>query len=158
LDLDSNKNGTGNKITRLIFDTAILLYVDRFCPEIPNRNDLSLLDNFVIYAFIWAYSMRAQYKNVGWLVAQNFIMGEPAKENIKNALNIFKLINDSESPTILLNRLSEKLEPINWDDCPSKDSKENSANLDEQDQEKIFKNYLHFFIEHKYLLNYKQKR
>lgn len=158
LDLDSNKNGTGNKITRLIFDTAILLYVDRFCPEIPNRIDLSLLDNFVIYAFIWAYSMRAQYKNVGWLVAQNFIMGEPAKENIKNALNIFKLINDSESPTILLNRLSEKLEPINWDDCPSKNSKENSANLDEQDQEKIFKNYLHFFIEHKYLLNYKQKR
>ena len=32
LDLRTYKNGTGNRITRLLFDTAILLYVDRFSP------------------------------------------------------------------------------------------------------------------------------
>ena len=49
------KNGIGNRITRLLFDTAILLYVDRFCPtERPSKLDLEILDQFVIFAFIWS--------------------------------------------------------------------------------------------------------
>ena len=36
---------------------------------------MELFEQFVVYAFIWAYSLRAQYTNLGWLSAQNYIMG-----------------------------------------------------------------------------------
>ena len=167
LDLNENSKGTGNTITRLIFDTAILLYVDRFCPEVPSRADTAMLDQFVIFAFIWAYSMRAQYVNVGWLVAQNYIMGTPAKDNIVNSFNIFKLINDSESPNILINRLSERLKPLNTDQVKNNKKKincyidENGKELDEEPQSDnknvvnknvVFINYLHYFEVNNYLI------
>ena len=64
------KKGKGNGITRLLFDTSVLLYVDRFCPETyPTKEDLEQFEQFVVYAFIWAYSLRAQYTNLGWLSA-----------------------------------------------------------------------------------------
>ena len=88
LNLREYRNGIGNRITRLLFDTSILLYADRFCPEIPSKNDLALLDQFIVFAFVWAYSLRAQYYNVGWLTAQNYIMGTCNKEGIINAFNI----------------------------------------------------------------------
>lgn len=48
--------GTGNKITRLLFDAALLLYVDRFCPATyPSKIDSELFEQFVVFAFIWAY-------------------------------------------------------------------------------------------------------
>lgn len=75
LNLRTYKNGVGNRITRLLLDTSILLYIDRFCPERPTKTDLEMLYQFVMFAFVWAYSLRAQYYNVGWLAAQNFIMG-----------------------------------------------------------------------------------
>jgi len=75
LNLRTYKNGVGNRITRLLLDTSILLYIDRFCPERPTKADLEMLVQFVMFAFVWAYSLRAQYYNVGWLAAQNFIMG-----------------------------------------------------------------------------------
>ena len=164
LDLNENSKGTGNTITRLIFDTAILLYVDRFCPEVPSRADTAMLDQFVIFAFIWAYSMRAQYVNVGWLVAQNYIMGTPAKDNIVNSFNIFKLINDSESPNILINRLSERLKPLTLNTDQVKNNKkkincyidENGKEHDEEPQSDnknvVFINYLHYFEVNNYLI------
>jgi hypothetical protein len=48
LDLRKYKNGVGNTITRLLFDTSILLYVDRFCPIHPSPADLKMLDQFVV--------------------------------------------------------------------------------------------------------------
>ena len=87
IDLRFYKNGVGNGITRLLFDTAILLYVDRFCPtERPSIKDKEMLEKqFVVYAFIWAYSLRAQYYNLGWQSAQNYIFGNGAK----NSFNIY---------------------------------------------------------------------
>lgn len=73
LDLRKYKRGVGNNITRFMFDTALLLYVDRFCPARPSKSDTEYLNQFVIFAFIWAYSMRVQYKNVGWQIAQNYL-------------------------------------------------------------------------------------
>ena len=58
---------------RLLFDAAVLFYVDRFCPEKPPKEDSQMLDRFIMFAFVWAYSHRAQYENLGWQSAQNYI-------------------------------------------------------------------------------------
>lgn len=66
LDRYFNK-GVGNRISRLLFDTALLLYIDRFCPATyPTKVDTDLFEQFVTLAFIWAYSLRAQYYHLGW--------------------------------------------------------------------------------------------
>ena len=36
---------------------------------------MELFEQFVVYAFIWAYSLRAQYTNLGWLSAQIILWG-----------------------------------------------------------------------------------
>lgn len=145
LDLRKYKNGVGNRVTRLMLDSAILLYADRFCPAIPDRNDLDYLDQFVIYAFIWAYSMRAQYRNVGWLVAQNYILGISQKE-VVNSFNIYKVIAEADSPRTLLNSLTDRVMPI--DDRRIQANKENP---EEQDPDtKVYQNYLHFFDQYKF--------
>lgn len=98
------KKGVGNGIARLLFDTSVLLYVDRFCPEsYPTKEDMELFEQFVVYAFVWAYSLRAQYTNLGWLSAQNFIM--ETNENLKNSFNMYKLIARQDTPTTLLSVL-----------------------------------------------------
>ena len=137
LDLNHVKYGVGNSITRLLFDTAILLYVDRFCPtDRPSKVDIELLDQFVVFAFIWAYSLRAQYYNLGWLSAQNFVMGN---HQIINSFNIYKIIAESDSPISLLSELSDKISPI-----PSANIKAKKENL-EFENGGVFQNYLYFF-------------
>lgn len=137
-------HGTGNRITRLLFDTAILLYVDRFCPLVPDKTDLNFFEEFVKFAFIWAYSMRAQYTNVGWLVAQNFITAN-AKSEIRNSFNIYRMISDSDSPNVLLSKLSDNLVPLE-----SIKAEKINKDKDEEDEDKIFVNYLHFFKAYKF--------
>ena len=146
LNLPKYKNGVGNGITRLMFDTAILLYVDRFCPAIPSKADIEYLDQFVIYAFIWAYSMRAQYRNVGWLVAQNYVMGDPGKDGIMNAFNIYKVLSESDSPSILLSKLTDLLRPIQTDKI--KTERKDVGSIDEKTGS--YKNYLDYFINYKF--------
>lgn len=143
LDLRTYKNGVGNGITRLLFDTAILLYVDRFCPaERPSKMDKEMLEKqFVVYAFIWAYSLRAQYYNLGWQSAQNYILGN----NIINSFNIYKIITEADSPTALLSTLSDKLSPI-----PTKDILAKQENMDKAING-VYQNYLHYFKINKYI-------
>ena len=138
LDLDHYKKGVGNRITRLLFDTAILLYIDRFCPERPSKADTEMLNQFVVYAFVWAYSLRAQYYNLGWQSAQNYIMGYSAK-GIVNALNTYKVITESDSPVSLLSTLSDKLNRL-----PLNNIKQDLKNIDEQ-VDGVYQNYLHYF-------------
>lgn len=137
------KNGVGNKITRLLFDTAILLFVDRFCPERPTKIDLEMLDQFVVFAFVWAYSLRAQYLNLGWQSAQNFIM----KNELKNSFNIYKIIAEADSPISLLSTLSDELSPLPINVVVAK-----KDNLDEQSENGIYHNYLHYFESNKFLV------
>lgn len=136
LNLRKYKNGVGNRITRLLLDTAILLYVDRFCPERPTKADLEMLDQFVVFSFVWAYSLRAQYYNVGWLAAQNFIMGN----DVINSFNIYKIITESDSPISLLSALSDRVNPIPVGLIVVK-----MDNLEEQDENGVYQNYLHYF-------------
>jgi hypothetical protein len=143
LDLRTYKNGVGNGITRLLFDTAVLLYVDRFCPsERPSKTDKEMLEKqFVMYAFIWAYSLRAQYYNLGWQSAQNFILGN----DVRNSFNIYKMITEADSPVTLLSALSDKLSPIPLNEI--------LANQDGMDKvvDGVYQNYLHFFKINKFI-------
>lgn len=146
LDLRTYKNGVGNRITRLLFDTAILLYVDRFCPtDRPERTDLEMLDQFVVFAFVWGYSLRALYTNLGWQSAQNYIMGN----DMKNSFNIYKIITEADSPVSLLSSLSDRVNPLQF-------SKIN-ANKDNLGIKKdgIYLNYLSHFNQHKFLEGWK---
>lgn len=145
LELPKYKNGVGNCICRLLLDTAILLYVDRFCPEKPSKSDIEMLDQFVIFAFAWAYSLRAQYYNVGWLVAQNYIMGSSIKE-VVNSFNIYKTITEADSPITLLSVLADNILPL-----PNDMVVANKDGLDEVDKEtKVHQNYLYFLRLHKF--------
>jgi hypothetical protein len=144
LDLPTYKNGVGNRITRLLMDTAILLYVDRFCPDRPSKSDTEMLDQFVVFAFVWAYSLRAQYYNVGWQTAQNYIMGTAPKD-VLNSFNIYKTITEADSPVSLLSVLSDMVNPL-----PDKKIKAKMDNVDEK-KEEIYQNYLHYFRANKFM-------
>ena len=133
-----------------MFDTSVLLYVDRFCPETyPTKEDIDLFEQFVIYAFIWAYSLRAQYTNLGWLSAQNYIMGWSEKIN---TFNMYKLIAKQDTPASLLSALADKLYPLSNNDIKdgwaqecyeySGDGKALKELKDKNDG--VYKNYLFF--------------
>ncbi|MDR2044518.1 MAG: DUF262 domain-containing protein [Clostridium sp.] len=143
LNLRTYRNGVGNRITRLLLDTAILLYVDRFCPERPSKTDTDLLNQFVVFAFVWAYSLRAQYYNVGWLAAQNFIMGN----GVKNSFNIYKIITEADSPVVLLSTLSDKVNTLQNGDIADPAKKGYS---DEPDEDGIYPHYLYHFKKHSF--------
>lgn len=143
LDLRIYKNGVGNRITRLLFDTAILLYVDRFCPERPEKSDLDMLDQFVVFAFVWAYSLRAQYYNLGWHSAQNYIIMD---NELTNSFNIYKTIADADSPVSLLSTLSDRVNPLPYNRIVAK-----KDNVSECDKNGIYQNYLHYFKSNKFM-------
>jgi hypothetical protein len=140
----------GNKISRLLFDTSVLLYVDRFCPvDRPSKSDLEMLDQFVIYAFIWSYSLRAQYINLGWQSAQNYILGYSDKTN---SFNLYKTISESESPIRLMSLLADTIVPINIPKV-NQDIKElitNEVKSKKSDNTKTYEHYLSHFLEHNF--------
>lgn len=144
LDKYFNK-GVGNRIARLLFDTALLLYIDRFCPATyPTKLDVELFEQFVIYAFVWAYSLRAQYSHLGWQSAQNYVL-ERCDKNIVNSLNIYKLISDSDTPISLLSSLADKLIPLSYDIIYDKVYEDIDSGEVDFEENGIYKNYLHFF-------------
>lgn len=142
LDKHFNK-GIGNKITRLLFDTALLLYVDRFCPATyPTKVDTELFEQFVTFAFIWAYSLRAQYYHLGWQSAQNYVLERSDKIN---SLNIYKLIADSDNPISLLSILSDRLNPLSYDDINDNVYQGVEDETVDNAEDGVYVNYLHFF-------------
>lgn len=147
LDLGKYKNGVGNRITRLLFDAAVLLYVDRFCPtDRPAKTDLKMFEQFVLFSFIWAYSLRAQYYNLGWLSAQNYIIGN----ELTNSFNMYKVITESDSPVSLLSELSDLLVPLKIN---TKEFKADKEKINDKSEDGIFLNYLHFFDNNNFLIN-----
>ena len=132
--------GTGNQIARLMFDTALLLYVDRFCPPTyPTKVDTELFERFVVYAFIWAYSLRAQHSHLGWPSAQNYILGRGDKINRGN---IYRSISDADTPLSLLSTLEDRLSPL----------KSTSTEIDiHATQNGIYTNYRHFFEKYNFI-------
>ena len=138
--------GVGNRITRLLFDTALLLYVDRFCPATyPTKVDIEWFEQFVTFAFVWAYSLRAQYSHLGWQSAQNYILEESDKYII-NSLNLYKIIVDSDTPISLLSVLADKLSPLSGQKIKDR-VKDKSI---DKNEDEIFENYLYFFFVNNY--------
>lgn len=141
------QKGVGNKIARLLFDTALLLFVDRFCPtEYPTKNDTELFEQFVTFAFIWAYSLRAQYSNLGWQSAQNYVL---EKSDKINSLNIYKLIADTDSPISLLSIMADRLSPLNISHIHDRAGKVDKDAL-EKTENGVYVNYLQLFKINKY--------
>lgn len=145
LDKYFNK-GVGNKITRLLFDTALLLYVDRFCPATyPTKVDTELFEQFLTYAFIWAYSLRAQYYRLGWQSAQNYLLERCDDKKIVNSLNIYKLISESDTPISLLSSLADALSPLSRENIQDGVSNRLDNGAIDAIEDGIYMNYLHFF-------------
>lgn len=140
LDLPTFKYGVGNRITRLLFDTALLLYVDRFCADKPSKKDIEIFDRFIVTAFIWAYSLRAQYQSLSWASAQNYVLG---RGGVVNSFNIYKVIAEADSPKLLMSQLSGRLESI-------KNIKHSAILNTENKDDKDISNYLYFFEKHGY--------
>lgn len=79
--IEHYNRGKGNIIVRLLFDSSLLLYVDKYCfATTPSDDELEHFEQFVVYAFIWAYSLRAQFERLGWSSAKNYIMGKSEKK------------------------------------------------------------------------------
>lgn len=147
------KKGVGNNIARLLFDTSVLLYVDRFCPETyPTKEDMELFDQFVVYAFVWAYSLRAQYVNLGWKSAQNYILGTNGGNEVLNSFNIYRLITEQDTPVSLLSTLADLLTPLTKDvvydrwaqACQYWDASKPTLK-DCKNKDGVYTNYLYFF-------------
>lgn len=135
--------GVGNRITRLLFDTALLLYVDRFCPATyPTQVDTELFEQFVVDAFVWAYSLRAQYRNLGWQSAQNYVLERSDKVN---ALNIYKAIVAADTPVTLLSDLADRLSPLSSHDLSENLTKRIAEGKIDNKESGVFINYMHFF-------------
>lgn len=144
--------GTGNGIARLMFDVALLLYVDRFCPATsPSKEEVVLFEKFLIYAFAWAYSLRAQYKQLGWQSAQNYILGNSSK---KNAFNLYRAILASDTPVSLLSALDDELTPLVKEDIADKDkyNKLEKDGWNQMDDKGVYEHYIHFLKEHRFLI------
>lgn len=143
--------GTGNLVVRKLFDIALLLYVDRFSPATyPSKVEISQFEQFVVYAFVWAYSLRAQRVSLGWPSAQNFII---ESGYLLNSMNIYKMITDSDTPTALMSALDEKLVPLTWDNLNRRlvKAKNDIISSCKPDNEGIFPHYLHFFMSYNFL-------
>ena len=120
--------------------------MDRFCPATyPTKEDTELFEQFVSYAFIWAYSLRAQYTHLGWQSAQNYVLGT-SPDDVINSVNIYKLISDSDTPVSLLSALSDLLNPLSYNDIYDKVYNDiDNGQEDDRDENGIYKNYIHFF-------------
>ena len=67
--------------------------------------------------------------------------------DIVNSFNMYKVITESDSPTSLLSELSDRLNPLLWN--------ENWGTLDEikkKDENGVYQNYLHYFNKHQFII------
>lgn len=72
------KNRTGDKYVRMLFDCAVLYYLDKFGDE-----DLS---RAIEKIFIWAYTLRLRYQNLLFASVDNYVIQES---------NLFRVIRDA---------------------------------------------------------------
>ncbi|WP_348800409.1 DUF262 domain-containing protein [Flavobacterium adhaerens] len=87
LDTIDNYEGlgrTGDSYTRLLFDTILIYYVDKF-----GENDINTA---IQYFFIWAFNLRLSYQSLQFSSVDNYVL----------ANNMFKKIKDSFTPQQVL--------------------------------------------------------
>ena len=77
IDTYEGRNRTGDKYVRMLFDCALLFYIDKF-----GNSDLS---KAIERIFIWAYRLRLIYQNLQLVSVDNYVVQE---------MNLFKKIKD----------------------------------------------------------------
>ncbi|WP_396188112.1 DUF262 domain-containing protein [Flavobacterium sp.] len=75
---------TGDAYTRLLFDTILIYYVDKF-----GENEINTA---IQYFFIWAYNLRLSYQSLQFSSVDNYVLEH----------NMFKKIKDSFTPQQVL--------------------------------------------------------
>lgn len=85
IDNYEGKNRTGDQYVRMLFNSALVYYIDKF-----NNNEISKIIEKI---FIWAYTVRLNYQAVQLASADNYVVYE---------INIFKHIKDASKPTDVL--------------------------------------------------------
>ncbi|SHG10222.1 Protein of unknown function DUF262 [Bacteroides luti] len=81
LDKYEGRNRTGDKYVRMLFDCALLFYVDKF-----GMKDVS---KAIEKIFIWAYRIRLTYQNLQLVSVDNYVVHE---------MNMFKKIKEATFP------------------------------------------------------------
>lgn len=71
---------TGDQYTRLLFDTILIFYVDKFGEE--------SLNTAIQFFFVWSYNLRLDYQSLQFPSVDNYVLDN----------NFFKKINDSFTP------------------------------------------------------------
>lgn len=88
-----NKSRVGDQYTKILFDSAMLHYLDKF-----GNNEL---DQAVLLIFRWAYSMRLMMYSVRLETMDNYALGR----HDLNKINIFSLIKDAIHPREVFNEI-----------------------------------------------------
>ena len=81
LDKYDGRYRTGDKYVRMLFDCALLFYIDKF-----GREDIS---KAIEKIFIWAYRIRLTYQNLQLVSVDNYVVRE---------MNLFKIIKEASFP------------------------------------------------------------
>lgn len=74
------RSRTGDGYTRLLLDTALIFYVDKFGEEAIN--------SAIQFFFVWSYNLRLSYESLQLSSVDNYVLSQ----------NVFKQINDSFTP------------------------------------------------------------
>lgn len=76
------RNRIGDSYVRMLFDCALLFYIDRF--------GYTDINKAIEKIFIWSYSVRLNYQNVQLASVDNYVLQN---------LNVFRVIKDATTPT-----------------------------------------------------------
>ena len=97
LDSYSGRNRTGDKYVRLLFECALIYYIDKF-----GEKDL---DKVIKKFFVWAYKLRLELQSVRLA----------SMDNRGLESNVFKTIKDANTHTEVVNLYISNLENIKFD-------------------------------------------
>lgn len=86
LNTYQGKNRTGDKYIRMMFDCAVIYYLDKF----GMRNYESIIEKL----FIWAYKLRLRHQAVQLASVDNYVLDE---------INIFQVIKNATVPEDVVN-------------------------------------------------------
>ena len=130
----------GSKITLEIFYMAQMCFLDKFKIEDDLENRISnafmaIYEQFIVYSFVWIYSMRLQYERLSAKTAQNYVLENSDKVN---SINLFRIIDSEDTPGKVINLLSANLIEL------SSGPENNKANVPENNKANFKKVYEEF--------------
>lgn len=98
------KDRTGDKYVRMLFDCAMLYYIDKF--------GLRAIESAVEKIFIWAYSIRLTYQSLQMASVDNYVVQDfNIFKSIKEAIYKEEIIN-IELPLVKVNTNTHKIDDL----------------------------------------------